>query len=84
MRRTARSCIAAVLLAGCAYDPGMQGHHPAQAYHADLVACRQTGSREAHRRVMSFGMLFLTYPISLPIVRRIQVRQCLAGRGYAG
>lgn len=84
MRRMARACTAAVLLAGCAYDPGLRGSHPEQAYRADLIVCRQTGSREAHRLVLSRGMLFLTYPVSLPITRRIEIRRCLSGKGYRG
>lgn len=83
MTRTAVACTAiAVLLTGCAYDPGMRDDHPAQQYHADLAACRESGDKEAHRRVMARGLLFMTYPVSLPIVRRIQIRACMEGKGY--
>ncbi len=73
---------AALGLAGCAYDPPMQADHASPAYRADLAACQEAGDKEAHRRVMAFGRLFLTYPVSLPVQERIETRKCLEGKGY--
>ncbi len=70
------------VLAGCAYDPPMRADHAAAGYRRDLTLCREAGDKEANRRVMASGGLFLTYPISLPIEERVQVRKCLEGKGY--
>lgn len=68
------------LVGGCAYAPP----NPARpTFQADLNACRAGGDKEAHRLVMSRGGLFLTYPISLPIEEQVQMRKCMAGKGYA-
>lgn len=73
---------AALGLAGCAYDPPMQADHAAPAYRKDLGTCQAAGDKEAERRVMARGGLFLTYPVSLPILERIETRKCLEGKGY--
>ncbi len=69
-------------LASCSYDPPIQGDHASVAYRADLAACQEAGEKEARRRVMASGILFLTYPISLPVKVRIETRRCLEGKGY--
>ncbi len=80
---TSAVLVAAVLvLSGCAYDPPMKADHASAKYRADLAACQESGDREANRRVKARGILFLTYPMSLPIERRVQTRRCLEGKGY--
>jgi hypothetical protein len=69
-------------MTGCAYDPPMQADHASPAYKANLHACRETAHKEADRIVKARGLLFLTYPVSLLIVRRIQLRKCMQGKGY--
>jgi hypothetical protein len=80
-----RLLLGALLLAmifGCAYDPPMRADHASAKYQADLGACRPVAHKEADRVVKARGPLFLTYPISLPIERRIQMRKCMQGKGY--
>jgi hypothetical protein len=74
--------LAGLVLAGCAYDPPMRADHAAASYQKDLAACQEAGDKEADRRVMASGILFLTYPVSLPIEQRIQTRKCMEGKGY--
>lgn len=74
--------LSGLALAGCAYDPPMRADHALAQYQKDLAACQDAGEKEAHRRVMASGILFLTYPISLPIEQRIQTRKCMEGKGY--
>ncbi len=74
--------VSGLVLAGCAYDPPMRADHASATYRKDLVACQDAGDKEAHRRVMASGILFLTYPASLPIQQRIQTRKCMEGKGY--
>jgi hypothetical protein len=69
-------------LAACAYDPPMRADHASAAYQKDLAACQDAGEKEAHRRVMASGILFLTYPVSLPVEQRVQTRKCMEGKGY--
>lgn len=69
-------------MTGCAYDPPMQADHGSPAYKTNLHACRETAHKEADRIVKSRGPLFLTYPVSLVIVQRIQLRKCMEGKGY--
>ena len=76
------ACALPLALAACA-DPPMRPGQTAAAYQSDLSACHDAGAKEAHRRVMASGGLFLTYPVSLPIQRRIQTRRCMEGKGYA-
>jgi len=71
-----------LVLAGCAYDPPMRADHASAQYQKDLAACQEAGAKEAHRRVMASGILWMSYPISLPIERRIQTRKCMEGKGY--
>jgi len=73
---------ALLLVAGCAYDPPMAGNHQASKYQADLAECQEIAAKSAHHAVISRGYLFVTYPISLPIKRRIATRECMEGRGY--
>jgi hypothetical protein len=74
--------LAGLVLAGCAYDPPMRADHASASYQKDLAACQEAGDKEADRRVMASGILFLTYPVSLPIEQRIQTRKCMEGKGY--
>ena len=79
-----QTCLGAVALglASCAYDPPMKADHAAAAYRKDLADCQTAGDKEAARRVMASGGLFLTYPVSLPIMQRIETRRCLERKGY--
>ena len=70
------------MMASCAYDPPMRADHSSPPYKADLASCRETAHKEADRVVKARGLLFLTYPISLPIERRVQLRKCMQGKGY--
>jgi hypothetical protein len=81
---TLRMCLGAASLglASCAYDPPMQADHAAASYRKNLAECQTAGGKEASRRVMASGGLFLTYPISLPIMQRIETRRCLERKGY--
>jgi hypothetical protein len=74
--------VSGLVLTGCAYDPPMRADHASAQYQKDLAACQDAGAKEANRRVMASGILFLTYPVSLPIERRIQTRKCMEGKGY--
>jgi hypothetical protein len=65
------------------YSPPRSADTARPTYQADLVACETSGDKEAHRWVMSRGGLFLTYPISLPIVEARETRKCMDGKGYA-
>lgn len=75
--------IVSVTLAGCGYAPPNAADATRPTYRSDLAACREAGDKEAHHLVMSRGGLFITYPISLPIVESIQTRKCMDGKGYA-
>ena len=78
------SLIGALLaVAACGYSPADPADAAKPSYQADLAACEVAGDKEAHRLVMSFGGLFLTYPISLPIEEERQTRKCMVGKGYA-
>lgn len=76
--------LAFVTLAGCGYTPPNAADTARPTYQSDLTACQDAGDKEAHRLVMSRGGLFMTYPISLPIVESIQTGKCMDGKGYAG
>jgi hypothetical protein len=73
----------ALAVAACAYDPPVRADHQSARYQADLVACRKEGTAAADKRTVAYGYLFLSYPISYPIVRREEIRKCMQGRGYA-
>ena len=70
-------------VAACGYAPANPADTAKPTYQSDLAACQTSGDKEAHRLVMSRGGLFLTYPISLPIVQARQTRKCMDGKGYA-
>jgi len=70
-------------VAACGYAPPNPADTARPSYAADLAACQTSGDKEAHRLVMSRGGLFLTYPISLPIVEARQTGKCMDGKGYA-
>ena len=72
-----------VTLAGCGYTPPNAADAARPSYQADLSACQEAGDKAAHHLVMSRGGLFITYPISLPIVESIQTHKCMDGKGYA-
>ena len=69
-------------LASCSYSPPNQADLNRPAYKSDLAACEEFGNKEAHRRVTADGGLWLSYPISLPIEERRQVRKCMEAKGY--
>jgi len=75
--------ICLLALAGCSYSPPNQADLNRPTYQSDLAACEDAGDKEAHRRVMASGNLWLSYPISLPIEERRQVRKCMEAKGYA-
>ncbi len=72
-----------VFLIACGYTPPNSADTAKPTYRSDLSACETSGDKEAHRLVMSSGLLFLTYPISLPIEESRQVRTCMEKKGYA-
>ncbi|MBV8094768.1 MAG: hypothetical protein JOY71_15590 [Acetobacteraceae bacterium] len=71
-----------LLVAGCAYDPPMAADHAAPKYKTDLAACQDSAGKEASRRVKARFPLFVTYPISFPVEKRIETRKCMEGKGY--
>jgi hypothetical protein len=81
--RVVRLLLMGPLLAVAACGGYTQADTARPTYAADLTACQTSGDKEAHRLAMSRGGLFLTYPISLPIVEHIQTHKCMAGKGYA-
>ncbi len=72
----------ALALSGCAFDPPMKADHASATYRTDLRACQKSAHKAANAHVLSRGILFLTYPVSLPIVQRARTRQCLEAKGY--
>jgi hypothetical protein len=70
-------------VAACGYAPANPADTAKPTYQSDLAACQTSADKEAHRLVMSRGGLFLTYPVSLPIERTRQTRNCMDGKGYA-
>jgi hypothetical protein len=82
--RSFRFLWSAPLLAvvACTYAPADPAEEARPTYRSDLAACQQSASQEAHRRVVSLGELFLTYPISYPILKRRELRKCMDGKGY--
>ena len=83
--RVPRVLLVAPLLAvaACDYSPPNSADRARSSYPSDLAACQTAGDKEAHRLVMSQGGLFLTYPISLPIERHLQIGKCMDRKGYA-
>jgi len=75
--------ICLLALAGCSYSPPNPADLNRPTYQSDLAACEEAGDKEAHRRVMASGNLWLSYPISLPIEERRQVSKCMEAKGYA-
>jgi hypothetical protein len=69
-------------LAACSYEPPNAADSAKPTYQADLIDCRAFGVTEGHRLAVAYGGLFLSYPISLPIVEWRQMRKCMARRGY--
>jgi hypothetical protein len=69
-------------VASCSYSPPNAADVTKPNYQADLKACEEFGDKEGHRRVMAFGGLFLSYPISLPIEEYKATRKCMEGKGY--
>jgi hypothetical protein len=83
MRNSLALLAALLTLAACAYDPPMRADHQSAQYRADLKTCQKDGTAAADKRSKAFGYLFLSYPVSYPIVRRQEIRKCMQGRGYA-
>ena len=69
-------------VAACAYDPPVKGDRQSAAFQANLASCRDTGGKAAYHDVISRGPLFMTYPISLPLLKRSETRKCMVGKGY--
>jgi hypothetical protein len=70
-------------LFACSYQPPNPADTARPTYQSDLDACLISGNKEAHRLVMSYGYLFMTYPLSFPIEGSVQVRKCMQAKGYA-
>ena len=73
---------AGLALAACAYDPPMQADHGAPHYVADLAHCQDAARAAADTAVKQRFHLFIIYPVSVPIERRVQTRICLESKGY--
>jgi hypothetical protein len=69
-------------VAACTYEPPNAADRDKPTYQADLAECQAFGDKEGHRRVLAYGGLFLTYPISLPVEEWRQTRKCMTGKGY--
>lgn len=70
-------------LAGCGdYEPVVRADHDSPRYAADVSACQTQGAADADRRVKARGPLFLTYPVSFPLMERRAITDCMAGKGY--
>ena len=84
MRRAARRLLLLGLVpfGACAYDPPMRADHGSAPYQTDLRTCRKDGTAAADKRTKAYGYLFLSYPVSYPIVRRQEIRKCMQGKGY--
>jgi len=63
-------------VSACSYSPPDAADLNRPSYHADLA------NKAAHHQAIAFGGYFLTYPISLPILRRREMRKCMRGKGY--
>ena len=79
--------IAAVLLVfslatGCAYDPPVAGDRSSAKFQADLNECRIAAGKAAHHAVISRFPLWISYPVSLPLKKRTELRNCMTGKGY--
>jgi hypothetical protein len=71
-----------MMLTACAYDPPVVGDRRTSGYQTDLTVCRGIADKNANRQVRSSGLLFLTYPVSLPVKERAETRKCMVGKGY--
>jgi hypothetical protein len=80
--RTLLALLPILTLAACAYDPPMRADHAAPQYQADLRTCQKDGTTAADKRTHAYGYLFLSYPVSYPIVRHQEIRKCMEGKGY--
>ncbi len=74
--------LALLLVGGCSYSPPNPADTAKPGYADDLKACEEYGDKEGHRRVLAFGGLFLSYPISLPIEEYRATRSCMEKKGY--
>jgi hypothetical protein len=74
---------ATLLLAGCGdYAPYVKADRDSPKFAADVAACQDQGAAEADRRAKARGPLFMTYPVSYPILERQQIAACMHARGY--
>src|SRR3954447_11868265 len=71
-----------VLAAGCAYDPPVAGDRRSAGFQADLAACRDVAEKNAYHAVIGRGPLFMTYPISYPLIKRREIRTCMVSKGH--
>ena len=76
-------CVPLLGIAGCGYTPADPAETARPTYRADLAACEKSADQEAHRRVAARGELFLTYPISLPVVEGANPASAWTGRDTA-
>jgi hypothetical protein len=67
---------------GCAYDPPVTGDRASPKFQSDLAECRTAADKAAHHAVISRFLLWITYPVSLPIKERRELRNCMTGKGY--
>ena len=70
-------------LAACGdYVPAVRADHGSASYRTDVAACQKQGSTEADRRAKAHGALFLSYPVSFPLLERRLIARCMHDRGY--
>jgi hypothetical protein len=89
VRRRGPACAAAtlvvpVLLAACGgYVPPVQADRASEKFKTDVAACQKTGGKEADRLAWAFFFNLSTYAISLPVLQRREITNCMIAKGYA-
>jgi len=74
--------IYALGMSACSYSPPDATDLNRPSYHTDLATCREVANKAAHHLVTSLGGYFLTYPISLPVVKHREMSKCMQRKGY--
>jgi hypothetical protein len=74
--------IYALSMPACSYSPPNAADLNRPSYRTDLAACRETANKAAHHLATSLGGYFLTYPVSLPVLKHREMRKCMQGKGY--
>jgi len=68
--------------AACSYSPPNVADQDRPSYQADLTACRETADKAAHHQVIAYGVNWLIYPFSLPVLKHREMNTCMEGKGY--